>query len=372
MARSHLLPSGILTLSLALMASASSAQEAPKGEDKPVDLPGMSIFVASKRLEIHGYVCLRRTKQLEVLACTPSGKTHESLLIVEPDPTHIQQGLLMLGMVPKPQVKTFGEIKTLQGQRLTMELEWTEKTRLILCRNCYDKTCKLHKDPVVCKLCASGERTEKGFWCENCQQGWRWEQMVTCRPCWFKTCKGHRRRDCPDCLAFKEGKTKKHCRIAIDHGDMACKACARLHVAGQGWCEACDRGFRGGVKVRRRVEDLIFNRHQNRSMARAGFVFTGSRQIRVPVPPDFDTTKEVFAAKNSGNVIVLYHDPDAILDTPLIEGGDDTAYLPYGDRLPPRMTPITIHLRPWRQGDDKPEPEKAEEKSPEQKPKKGS
>jgi hypothetical protein len=109
-------------------------------------------------------------------------------------------------------------------------------------------------------------------------------------------------------------------------------------------------------RVRRRVEDLIFDRARQGPMPRVGWVFTGSRHLDVPAPPDWKETMKVFAATYAGNVAATYHDPDAILDTPLIEGGDDTAYLPYSERVPERGVEVVIHLRPWRDSDGPPLP----------------
>lgn len=104
-------------------------------------------------------------------------------------------------------------------------------------------------------------------------------------------------------------------------------------------------------RIRRWVEDVIWDRRRRGSMQRVGWVFTGSRQVKVPAPPDWKTEKEVFAAGYTGNVVAVYHDPDAILDTPLAEGGDDTLFYPYAERLPEAQTPIVIHIRPWSAAD---------------------
>ncbi len=97
--------------------------------------------------------------------------------------------------------------------------------------------------------------------------------------------------------------------------------------------------------VRRRVEDMIFDQRQQRSMPRVGWVFTGSQMVKVPAPPDWETLKEVYAASYEGNIVATYHHPFVILDTPLIEGGDDTVYVPFTSRVPEKGTPVTVHIR---------------------------
>lgn len=107
-------------------------------------------------------------------------------------------------------------------------------------------------------------------------------------------------------------------------------------------------------RVRRRVEDLIWDRVRQAAMPHVGWVFTGSRHVEVPAPPDWKKTMRVFAATYGGNIAATYHDPDAILDTPLLEGGDDTVYLPYSERLPERGVEVVIHIRPFVDGQDGP------------------
>jgi hypothetical protein len=107
-------------------------------------------------------------------------------------------------------------------------------------------------------------------------------------------------------------------------------------------------------RVRRRVEDLIWDRVRQGAMPHVGWVFTGSRHVEVPAPPDWKKTMRVFAATYGGNIAATYHDPDAVLDTPLLEGGDDTIYLPYSERLPERGTEVVVHIRPFVEGQDGP------------------
>lgn len=104
-------------------------------------------------------------------------------------------------------------------------------------------------------------------------------------------------------------------------------------------------------RVRRRLEDLIYDRRRRDAMVRAGWVFVGSVNVQVPKPPDWTETHEVYAAGYYGNVIATYHEPTVVLDTPLIEGGDDTIYVPHSDRVPERGTEVLVHFRPWRDGD---------------------
>jgi hypothetical protein len=105
-------------------------------------------------------------------------------------------------------------------------------------------------------------------------------------------------------------------------------------------------------KVARRIEDLLYDTNRDGCMKYAGWVFTGSRHIDAPQPPNWDTTKRVFASTTFGSIASVYHDPDAILDTPLAEGGNNSSYVAWAKRLPERHTPIVVTIRPWKEGDD--------------------
>jgi hypothetical protein len=129
------------------------------------------------------------------------------------------------------------------------------------------------------------------------------------------------------------------------------------------WAEA------SGARTRRPVLDLVYDTVLGDAMKPERFVFTGSRFVENPearfAPPEKkDVPKEVFAATSSGSLIALYHDPDAILENPLVTGGDIPILIPtfgmpdlvgwvpgderhraFRDRLPPRGTRATLHVR---------------------------
>ncbi|MCA8923664.1 MAG: hypothetical protein KDD82_17760 [Planctomycetes bacterium] len=207
--------------------------------------PGITVYTKERRLEIEGSICLKRSPALELLACTRKGKTHESLLLLDLDPTdgpeQISLALILIGLTPTPQVNEFGEaIELDKGERVVVEVSWAAE-------------------------------------------------------------------DTP----------------ALDSSAPA----------------AVDG------RVTRRAEDLIWDKRRGAAMEPAGWVFTGSRKVMVPTPPEFKTEHEVFAASYTGNIAATFHDPDCVLDTPLIEGGDDTVYVPYEGRLPERGTKVIVHIR---------------------------
>ncbi|GIW71265.1 MAG: hypothetical protein KatS3mg102_0807 [Planctomycetota bacterium] len=124
-----------------------------------------------------------------------------------------------------------------------------------------------------------------------------------------------------------------------------------------------------GTPRRARAEDLLFDRFHGRAMERVGFAFTGSRFVAAgPAPGSEDRAPPALAAALSGSLIALYHDADAILDHPLVLGGDvplivptfavpeivtwvagDERYVAHPGRVPPRGTRATVVLQPLEQ-----------------------
>jgi hypothetical protein len=91
----------------------------------------------------------------------------------------------------------------------------------------------------------------------------------------------------------------------------------------------------GDKVIRHRAEDLVYNRVKQASMEHTSWVFSGSR-----------ARNGVFMAQSTGTLIVTYHDPDAILDNPLPDGGDDTVYIVNSQVVPPKGTEIKMTLMP--------------------------
>jgi len=86
---------------------------------------------------------------------------------------------------------------------------------------------------------------------------------------------------------------------------------------------------------RHRAEDLIFNRSKQSQMEHVGWVFTGSRM-----------SNGAFMAQAVGTLITTFRDPDAIIDNPLPDGADDTAYIVNSQVTPPKGTNIRMIITP--------------------------
>jgi hypothetical protein len=84
-----------------------------------------------------------------------------------------------------------------------------------------------------------------------------------------------------------------------------------------------------------RLEELAWDIPARRPMASIAWVFTG-----VSPPHSGPRTME------ERSVVATYRDPDAVLNTPLPTGADDTIYK-VNERLVPRVgTPVTLWLSP--------------------------
>ncbi len=96
--------------SLAASVSADGPQPvggdaAPKGEDGPKPFaPGVRIDWQNRLVEVDAKIVLREGT-LELLACSPQTREHESILSVPAKPTHIFQALGLIGLEPGAPVR---------------------------------------------------------------------------------------------------------------------------------------------------------------------------------------------------------------------------------------------------------------------------
>ncbi|NJL32323.1 MAG: hypothetical protein HC898_12300 [Phycisphaerales bacterium] len=71
----------------------------------PATDPAPGLAPAPGHIDLEAKVVLREGKWLELLACTPGSKEHESILTVTARPSHIHLALLILGMEPGSPMK---------------------------------------------------------------------------------------------------------------------------------------------------------------------------------------------------------------------------------------------------------------------------
>ncbi|MCI0342984.1 MAG: YdjY domain-containing protein [Planctomycetales bacterium] len=123
-------------LGLALLASpgiapgqeaAGKAPPPPPPKEEPAIHLGLAervkVFVASKRLEMDGEVCVNRGA-IEYVACARGGKVHEAILLVKCRPEHLNTGFILLGLKDGVGPAFVTDPTKPQGDRVVVEVEW--------------------------------------------------------------------------------------------------------------------------------------------------------------------------------------------------------------------------------------------------------
>ena len=79
-----------------VLLSAAEPPATPPAAAPPVKLPGISIDVAKRNVDVDASICLENG-MLELIACTKDSKEHESLIVIAARASHIHAALLLLG-----------------------------------------------------------------------------------------------------------------------------------------------------------------------------------------------------------------------------------------------------------------------------------
>ena len=108
---------------------AGSAAQSPSAEEafkKLLGSMGVQYLPELRRLEIAGWVNMQKGL-VEVFACAPEGKTHESVVVLDCVPSGLHAGLLALGLESGTPVEvgTDGEYKLPTGDRVQVRVRWT-------------------------------------------------------------------------------------------------------------------------------------------------------------------------------------------------------------------------------------------------------
>lgn len=82
---------------IALLGPQAPADDA----EQPADvLPHVRIDRENRLIELEATVVLRESEWIELIACSPGSKEHESILVVPARPSHVHLALLILGLEP--------------------------------------------------------------------------------------------------------------------------------------------------------------------------------------------------------------------------------------------------------------------------------
>jgi hypothetical protein len=87
---------------------------------------GVRLLPAERRIEVAGWVNMQRGL-VEVFACAPEGKTHESVVVLDCVPSGLHAGLLALGLEPGVPVEigTDGSYRRPTGAKVAIHVAWT-------------------------------------------------------------------------------------------------------------------------------------------------------------------------------------------------------------------------------------------------------
>lgn len=91
------------------------------GQSEPIDLRGVKIWPQARKIEVKGVVNMN-TGLVELLATTPGGKEHESVFLVNANPTLLQTALLIIGLTPLRDKRVAR--KPEQGDKIIIEVRW--------------------------------------------------------------------------------------------------------------------------------------------------------------------------------------------------------------------------------------------------------
>lgn len=105
------------------------------------------------------------------------------------------------------------------------------------------------------------------------------------------------------------------------------------------------RWVQNGKMVTYRAEDLIVNVKREELMPRVGWTYVGA-WMDVPDPSKPEGGKhKILGASASRSVLTTWRDPWTLLDNPLPDGMDDSAYRANHEVLPPGGTEVLVYFR---------------------------
>lgn len=87
---------------------------------------GVTLLEGQRRLEVAGFVN-QQAGAIELFACAPEGKTHESIVVLDCVPSGLHAGLLALGLVPgRPAgMEVDGQWRPPTGPPVEVRVRWT-------------------------------------------------------------------------------------------------------------------------------------------------------------------------------------------------------------------------------------------------------
>jgi hypothetical protein len=101
--------------------------------DNLYQLGTITLDSKKRELRIPGTVNMQKGV-IEVLACAPGGKVHESVLVLDVVPYHLQVALLLLGLQYVGGLEYQGDPRTPQGDSVEVWVSWKDGTKEVTVR----------------------------------------------------------------------------------------------------------------------------------------------------------------------------------------------------------------------------------------------
>lgn len=108
-------------------AADDAAAPVPMARDQAVDVGSVRVDPVTRSLAAPGWVN-QVSGAIELLACGPGGKTHESVFVLDVKPTDLQAALLLAGLRPGQGLTGLGQGRP-QGAALDLWVEWQDGDR---------------------------------------------------------------------------------------------------------------------------------------------------------------------------------------------------------------------------------------------------
>jgi len=105
-----------------LQEALQSADVKPLGEGK-FQIGAVVIDQQEKCVRVPGRVNMTQGP-IELLACAPGGRTHESVLVLDVEPIHVQTGLLLIGLQPGQSVRIEGDPVVQREVPFVVDVTW--------------------------------------------------------------------------------------------------------------------------------------------------------------------------------------------------------------------------------------------------------
>ena len=94
-----------------------------------LNIGGATLDSRRRKVTVSGRVNMDRGA-IELLACSSGGKTHESILVLDVEPHHLQVALLLLGLkATEAPLEVQGDVRAPRGDPVTISVAWNDSKK---------------------------------------------------------------------------------------------------------------------------------------------------------------------------------------------------------------------------------------------------